>query len=232
MTSGSGATPLQGTLRNGADPVPTDAMLVLGSVQAPEAFGGLFDRHAAEVHRYLARRIGAAADDLLAETFLVAFERRSRYDPDRPDARPWLYGIASRLLHRHRRDEVRAYRALSRVGVDPALPSPADGAAARVDADTAVRGLAATLASLAAGDRDVLLLYAWADLGYAEIAEALEIPVGTVRSRLHRARGRLRAALPAGSRPDQPDRPGPQGPAALPTRPGPTRHAEGNRSHG
>jgi RNA polymerase sigma factor (sigma-70 family) len=173
-----------------------DAALVARSLHEPEAFTALFDRYAVPIHRYLARRIGAAhAEDLLAQTFLVAFETRARYHAGRAGVRPWLYGIATNLLRRHRRDEVRQFRAFARTGTDPDVPCPAEAVAERVDADAAARGLGRALAAMPARDRDVLLLTAWADLPYEEVARALDIPVGTVRSRLHRARARLRAEL-------------------------------------
>ena len=94
-----------------------DASLIARSLRAPECFGLLFDRHAPAVHRYIARRLGPdAADDLVAETFLVAFRKRGRYDAGQADARPWLYGIATRLVGQHRRDEVRFLRAIARTG--------------------------------------------------------------------------------------------------------------------
>jgi len=181
----------------------TDAEIVTASLAAGEAFAELFDRHAVTVHRYLARRVGtAAAEDLLAQTFLVAFEQRWRYDADRPDALPWLYGIATNLLRRARRDEIRLYRALARSGVDPDVDGPADRVADRVDAAAATAALAGVPAALGPGDRDVLLLKAWGGLSLDEVALALGLPVGTVKSRLHRARSRLRSALPqpAGAR--------------------------------
>jgi RNA polymerase sigma-70 factor (ECF subfamily) len=114
---------------------------------------------------------------------------------------PWLYGIATNLLRRSRRQELRGYRALAASGRDPLhsgiVEGVAERAAERVDADRLSRPLAAALAGMPARERDVLLLFAWANLGYAEIAQALDIPVGTVRSRLSRARARLRAALPS-----------------------------------
>jgi len=101
-----------------------DAALIARSLHAPECFGVLFDRHAPAIGRYIARRLGPdAADDLVAETFLVAFRRRGHYDLAHGDARPWLYGIATRLIGRHRRQEVRFFRAIARTGADPA-PSP------------------------------------------------------------------------------------------------------------
>ncbi|MBP2180608.1 RNA polymerase sigma factor [Amycolatopsis magusensis] len=161
-----------------------------GGPDPGHAFGLLFDRHAAPLRHYLVRRIGeAVADDLVSETFLIAWNQRHRYDPARAAVRSWLYGIATNLLRRHVRDEVRALRA------QPA-PDPVDGHAVRVaeqvDAQTAARQLAGPLAALAPGDRDVLLLIAWAGLDTTEVAEALDIPAGTVRSRLHRVRRQLR----------------------------------------
>ena len=179
-------TSLPGTDQSDADLIAVD-------------FAVLFDRHAVAVHRYLARRIGVTvADDLLAQTFLVAFERRGNYDRTRPDARPWLYGIATNLLRRHQREEIRQYQAWARTGVDSILGDcHADRVAATVDADAWSGSLAAALAVLKPPDREVLLLFAWCELSYSEIAEALDIAVGTVRSRLHRARQTVRAALPA-----------------------------------
>ncbi|WP_310742072.1 RNA polymerase sigma factor [Microbispora sp. H13382] len=173
-----------------------DAELIQRSRRDPEAFADLFDRHASALHRYVARRLGASlADDVVSDTFLAAFRKRERYDPAQPDARPWLYGIAANLIGRHRRTEIRFYRALVRTGVDEVAEPYADRVNQRVSAQSAQRGLAKALAGLSAGDRDVLLLVAWADLTYEEVARALDIPVGTVRSRLHRARAKTRAAL-------------------------------------
>lgn len=173
-----------------------DAALIERSWHDSEAFAGLYDRHAAPLHRYVARRLGdEAADDIVAETFLAAFRRRRSYDLGRDDARPWLYGIAANLVGKHRRSEIRLLRALARTGVDPIGEGHAERAEARVSAFAVRRELAAALAGLSAGDRDVLLLIAWADLSYEETAAALGIPIGTVRSRLNRARRKVREAL-------------------------------------
>jgi RNA polymerase sigma factor (sigma-70 family) len=173
-----------------------DASVVEQSLAEPELFSTVFDRHARTIRHYLARRVGSQlAEDLTGETFLIAFDRRRRYDLTHRDALPWLYGIASNLLHQHRRAEVRQYRALARTGVDPVLDNHADSVSARVAAEALTRQLAAALARLSAGERDVLLLLAWAGLHYDEIAHSLGIPVGTVRSRLHRARVKVRAAM-------------------------------------
>ncbi|MFE0806363.1 RNA polymerase sigma factor [Streptomyces sp. NPDC058848] len=186
-----------GTARADAE---SDASVIARSRDEPEAFAALFDRHADAVHRYAARRLGGeVADDLVAETFTTAFQQRHRYDPARgagADARPWLFGIATNLVGRHRRAEARRFKAMARVPAPADHEEPlADRAADRVVAQAVRRELAAALAALPARHRDVLLLVAWGDLGYGEAAQALSIPVGTVRSRLHRARGKLREAL-------------------------------------
>ncbi len=175
--------------------LPTDTALIAASVGDPEQFAVLFDRHAAAVHRYLGRRVGELADDLLSETFLVAFRRRADYRSEHLEVRPWLVGIATNLVHGAARAERRRYRALARAAAEPGDHHD-DGREDRLDAE-ALRGpLAAALAGLEERDRDVLLLVAWGDLSYEEVAAVLDVPVGTVRSRLHRARRQTRAALP------------------------------------
>jgi RNA polymerase sigma-70 factor (ECF subfamily) len=174
-----------------------DAAVICASLTEPERFGEIYDRHAVAVHRYIARRVGPSlADDLVAETFLAAFRGRRRYRPDAAVALPWLYGIATNLLRRHRRTELAQYRALQRTGVDPVS---SDGyeepVTARVVASEWTRALVGALARLTVRERDVVLLAVWGELSYEEVAAALQIPVGTVRSRLNRARRRLRALL-------------------------------------
>lgn len=180
--------------------VPPDAAIIERSAGDPEAFAILYDRHAATLHRYVARRLGEdVAEDIVADTFLSAFRKRARFDPSvSSDARPWLFGIAANLIGKHTRSEVRMLRAYARTGADPVLTqqvTTTDEAFSRVDFAAAQRDLARALATLAKGDREVLLLIAWADLSYAEVAAALGIPIGTVRSRLNRARTRIRAGL-------------------------------------
>ncbi len=182
----------------GAEGGDSDAALIERSLTSPDVFAGLFDRHADEIHAYAARRLGpdevAVADDVTAETFLVAFKKRKRYDATRADARPWLYGIASKLIAGHRRTEVRRLRALARQA-----PEPDDGfeerSAERVSAQRLRPRLAAALAALSAGERNLLLLVAWAELSYEDAAAALDIPIGTVRSRLSRTRTKIRRFL-------------------------------------
>ena len=173
-----------------------DADLIRRSEAEPEQFAALFRRHSAALHRYVARRLGLdAAEDIVAEVFLTAFRQRHRYQPSQPDARPWLYGIATNLIGRHRRAEVRMYRALARTGADPVTEPFTDEVEARVTAAGTARPLAAALARLPAAHRNALLLVAWGDLTYEQAATSLGVPVGTVRSRISRARARLRQAL-------------------------------------
>ncbi|MEU7984079.1 RNA polymerase sigma factor [Streptosporangium canum] len=173
-----------------------DSALIEESLADPDRFAGLFDRHADEIHRYAARRLDdvTTADDVTAETFLVAFRKRARYDLGRPDARPWLYGIASNLISGHRRAETRRLKALARQTPEPAAEFE-ERSAERVTADQLRPALAAALARLGSAERDLLLLVAWAELTYEEAAQALGIPIGTVRSRLSRTRTKIRRSL-------------------------------------
>lgn len=176
--------------------LPSDTELITRSVAESDLFAGLFDRHAAAVHRYLGRRVGDLADDLLGETFLIAFRRRAAYRAEHLEARPWLMGISTNLVHGHLRAEQRRYKALARASAEPVVAgSSLDEAHDRLAAEAMRAPLAAALAGLKARDRDVLLLFAWGQLSYEEIAAALEVPIGTVRSRLNRARRQTRTAL-------------------------------------
>jgi RNA polymerase sigma factor (sigma-70 family) len=174
----------------------SDAVVIWRSLREPEAFAMIFDRHSATIGRYLARRVGRdTAQDLLAETFLAAFRGRHGYDRARPVARLWLFGIATRILAGHWRTEERRLRLLAAAPAETASPGPEERVAAAVSAWQLRGPLAEAVAGLSAGDRDVLLLIAWADLSYPEVAAALNIPTGTVRSRLNRARRTVRAEL-------------------------------------
>jgi RNA polymerase sigma factor (sigma-70 family) len=158
------------------------------------SFDAAFEAEFASLHRYLARRLGASvADDLAAETFSIAFRSWDRLDPERP-VRPWLYGIAANLVRHHWRRERRMLRAYARTGVDPVFADE-DAADERADADARTQELAAALGELRRDEREILLLHAWAELTDAEIAEALGLPLGTVKSRLSRVRDKLRNRL-------------------------------------
>jgi RNA polymerase sigma factor (sigma-70 family) len=178
------------------EPRTDDTELIAASLVEPARFAELFDRHYSAILRYLRRRVGhELADDLAAETFTLAFRRRHQYRGEHADAAAWLYGIAGNLLRQHARTEVRRLRAYARVVADPIGPDIGNGVAERIGAAAAGRRAALAVADLPAEQREVLLLLAWAELDYAGIARALGVPLGTVRSRLHRARQRLRRQL-------------------------------------
>jgi RNA polymerase sigma-70 factor (ECF subfamily) len=175
--------------------ISTDAAVIRSSVRDPAAFAAIFDRHWVRIHRYCVVRAGPPGEDLAAETFRVAFDGRARYD-GRPDAAPWLYGIATNLLRHWFRSIDRGARAVRRSVGEPACDG-LDDALDRVEAERLGPELAAALGRLSADERDALLLHAWEELTYDEIAHATGVALGTVRSRLHRARSRVRAHLDA-----------------------------------
>jgi RNA polymerase sigma-70 factor (ECF subfamily) len=176
----------------------TDGELIAESSVRADAFHEVFDRHFRAVHRYVARRVGHdRADDLASQTFAVAFTRRATFRTDASDARPWLLGIATNLLMNERRAEQRSLEAVARIQAQPLRP------AAELADDGLDHEVAVSLAELDPDQRDVLLLYAWGELSQEEIASALAIPVGTVRSRMSRARRHLRLRLEPSVQPEE-----------------------------
>lgn len=174
-----------------------DSEIISRSIADPDLFAQIFERHAAALGGYTRRRVGLdAVDDVLSETFLVAFRKRASFDTTADSARPWLMGIATRVMHRHRRAEERAWRA-SVAETARSVASHEERSDARLDASSALQDLGPRIAALSARERDVLLLYAWGDLTYEQIADALHIPIGTVRSKLSRVRRKL---APPGSK--------------------------------
>jgi RNA polymerase sigma factor (sigma-70 family) len=173
----------------------SDGAVIADSLDSPGAFGVIFDRHGSALLRFLARRVDPSdAEDLLGEVFRIAFERRSTFEQDRESARPWLYGIAANVVAKHHRSEARRLRAIARASAERALADdPAERAVAAADAGVRWTRVIDAIGTLPAGERQVLLLFAWEELSYDEIALALGIPVGTVRSRLSRGRVRLAA---------------------------------------
>jgi RNA polymerase sigma factor (sigma-70 family) len=178
----------------------------LGGPDPGREFGRLFDAYAAPLYRYLARRVGAEqAHDLVSETFLAALKQRHTYNPAEAAVRAWLYGIATNLARRHVRQEIRGLRATARADGRLAGHQPGhdNQVAERVDAQVMAQRIAPAIADLSDGDRDVLFLISWAQSTSVEVADALGVPVGTVRSRLHRVRRLLRTKAVTG--PLQPD---------------------------
>lgn len=174
---------------------PSDAAIIERSVAVPECFAEIFDRHAEGIYRYAARRLGhQAAADVMSEVFLAAFRNRRRYDTGRHDARPWLYGIAVNVISQYQRAERRYARVLATVPGVPATDVVADEVLDRVTAAQLRPRIMQVLDGLSDRDRELVLLVAWAELSYEQAAQALGIPLGTVRSRLHRIRVKLRRA--------------------------------------
>jgi RNA polymerase sigma-70 factor (ECF subfamily) len=167
----------------------SDAELLARSVDEPALFAGLYERHGLAVRRYVKRRIGdAAGDDLASEVFVRAFRARGRYRAEREAALPWLLGIANHVIADHRRLERRRLAALER------LTREAPDLVVRRDSGLAPE-LVGALRRLPAAERDTLLLVVWGELNHDEAAAALGVPVGTVSSRIARARKRLTAGL-------------------------------------
>jgi len=173
-----------------------DGAAIARSLHDPEAFAEVFDRHFAFVHRYIARRAGRdRADDLAAQTFTVAFSHRGRYRDDLGTARPWLLGIATNLLRAEYRGDARVASLVERLGGEVATSSSGESLAGASSASEVDDRLTNALERLDPGQREALLLHALGELTYLEIADALAIPVGTVRSRISRACAALRAEL-------------------------------------
>lgn len=175
-----------------------DNGVIRDSLAAPEVFSLLFARHGSSIYRYLVRQTSmTAAEDLLSETFLVAFRTRANFDQTIRDARPWLYGIASNTARHHFRSEARHFR-IRRRAANRALDldDQIDDVDRRIDSQAHRRRLQLALEVLDNKHREVILLAA-SGLSYQEIAVALDIPIGTVRSRLSRARRQLRDLLGA-----------------------------------
>lgn len=172
----------------------TDGEAIAASVADPPRFGQVFDRHVDAIYGYLCRRVGrASAEELTSETFARAFDGRERFSGE--DALPWLFGIASNLIRHHARAERRQLAAYARVASQDARNQVDDEVESRVDAAAMVPALAEALRRLRPDERDVLLMHAWQGLSYRDIADALGIAIGTVGSRLSRARAAVREVL-------------------------------------
>lgn len=174
----------------------TDAELTTRIRHDPELFTAVYESYFRDIYHYVAARLDTqAADDIAAETFLVAFGQRDRFDPARGSLRPWLFGIATNLVARHRRQEARHYRALARTGAEPACYGDENRVLDAVTAQRMQSRLVGALRLLSQGERDVLLLIALSQLSHEEAAQALGISASTVRSRLSRARKKLKNAI-------------------------------------
>lgn len=181
-----------------------DATALRASLTDHAAFDVIFDRHAAPVRRYVASRVGwDDADDVVADTFLVAFSIRRRFTADRGvDALPWLLGIATKRIARARGVETRWLRSQQLAAAEHDRgDSFEDDVIARTGAHESAGVLVQGLRQLPRRERDVLLLRVVGELSYEEIAAALHLPLGTVRSRISRARARIVDYLQEGTQP-------------------------------
>jgi RNA polymerase sigma-70 factor (ECF subfamily) len=178
----------------------SDSAVIAASLEVPGTFGVLFDRHGAVLLRFLARRVQPSeAEGLLGEVFRIAFERRAGFQLDRESARPWLYGIAANVVAKHHRSEARRLRATVRAAARRTLSAdPGEEAVPAMDARARWSRVADAISDLPVPERQAILLFVWEELSYEEIADAIGVPVGTVRSRLNRARARLAAMVDNG----------------------------------
>jgi RNA polymerase sigma factor (sigma-70 family) len=176
-----------------------DSRVIAESVVCPDAFGLIFDRHATVVFRFFERRVGrSSAEDLLGEVFRIAFEKRGGYVPAHDSALPWLFGIGSMLVRKHHRKQTRMLKATARLSCGETDDDGWSDIDRRLDAVAMRPRLAEAMLALSKGDREVIAFAVFEDLSYEEIASTLGLPIGTVRSRLNRARRKLRELFPAG----------------------------------
>ena len=167
-------------------------LLAAAAAGDADAFGVLFERHARAVYNFCFRRTGdwAAAEDLTSVVFLEAWRRRD-VALEGDSARPWLFGVAVNVLRNANRSLRRHREALARVPAPPEEPDPADDVAGRIDDQRRIREVLRVVGRLPRHEREVLQLCAWDGLSYDDAAAVLGVPVGTIRSRLSRARRRL-----------------------------------------
>jgi RNA polymerase sigma-70 factor (ECF subfamily) len=175
-------------------PDSSDSEVIEGSLTEPACFEVIFDRHYERVYAFLVRAIGPDGADLAQDVFQIAFQDRERFRDDADSAKPWLFGIARNVLRRWYRTQSRRRRGWLHLPREEGLDFTSD-TVDRLSA-AAMRGeIRRALRVMPSHERDVLLLFALGDVTYEEIAEAIDVPVGTVRSRLHRARQRLKGLL-------------------------------------
>jgi RNA polymerase sigma-70 factor (ECF subfamily) len=156
-----------------------------------DPFAAAYERHLADIVRYLRRRLGDdAAEDAAAEVFARAFRRADVVEHPSGSPLPWLYGIAANVITERRRAETRRLRALERLAAQPNTASSDPEGTTQLDPD-----LMRAVRDLKEVDRETLLLVAWGELTYEQTAQALDVPIGTIRSRLARARRQLSPTL-------------------------------------
>ncbi|KJY30316.1 RNA polymerase sigma factor [Streptomyces sp. NRRL S-495] len=159
------------------------------------AFGELFDQAADDLYRYAVRVSGdwAVAEDIVQLTFLEAWRLRHKLRESDEPVRPWLFGVAANVLRNTTRAARRHRAAMERLPPRDVVPDFADELVGRLDDSAQLAAARRALERLRKAEREVFGLCVWAGLDYASAAEALGVPIGTVRSRLSRARTKLRA---------------------------------------
>jgi RNA polymerase sigma factor (sigma-70 family) len=172
----------------------------------PDAFRMLFDECARAVYN-LGFRLTAdwsTAEEVVSLTFLEAWRLRDRIEPDGESLRPWLLGIAVNVTRNLARASRRHEAAMSRLPPSPPAPDFAEELAGRMDDSAQLRETLKAVAGLRRSERELIALCVWSELDYATAAASLGVPVGTVRSRLSRARRKLRNLVPAGAGDQEP----------------------------
>lgn len=172
----------------------TDADLILASMERPSVFGEIFRRYYPQVLRYASRRAGPdLREEIAAQTFFIAFDRRGTFDPSYVSALPWLLGIETNVVRQHFRTKATHDAALGRM---PAISErQEDPSTETIEALALREQLFTALEHVAPHEKEMVFLLALADLSYAQIAQAMGVPIGTVRSTLHRVRSVLRERL-------------------------------------
>jgi RNA polymerase sigma factor (sigma-70 family) len=183
-------------MASGAGEGDSDADLINRSLSEASVFAALFDRHATSVHRFLVARANSSdVEDLVSETFVNAFTSRDHFDATYSRALPWLIGIANNVLRHHRRSESRRHIRLRRLGPPEESVDPTEQVVERLDDEARRSRFADALASLTEEQRETFILVGDLGLSYEDAARAIDVPIGTIRSRLNRARARLRELL-------------------------------------
>jgi RNA polymerase sigma factor (sigma-70 family) len=178
----------------------SDADVIAASLEDGELFAEVLVRHRSAVFGFITRQMPRDdAADLTSEVFAKAFSLRAAYDTSRSSALPWLLGIAHNVVGDHyRRREVRVRHQSSLLAIEEVEDDPYLDVVNRLAIEKQREHIVEALSRLEPRDRDVLILTALGDMTYAEVAETLNIPIGTVKSRLSRARSRMRLFLPGG----------------------------------